>query len=67
MTEPDERLPDVGTPEPAGEHDPEVAEAFAESVPIDPSPEEVSHYLELVGAPEAGTDPDQGESEPTDG
>lgn len=30
-------------------HDPDAAEEFAESVPIDPSPDEVRHYQELLG------------------
>ena len=30
-------------------HDPEVAEDYAESVGVDPSPDEVEHYKELVG------------------
>ncbi|HEY6793088.1 MAG TPA: hypothetical protein VI248_00220 [Kineosporiaceae bacterium] len=49
MTEPDERLPAAGTAEPAGEHDPEAAEDFAEAAPLDPAPDDVNHYLKLVG------------------
>lgn len=44
---------------PDGEPDPDVAEEYAESVPLDPTPEQVEHYLELVGdadEPDAGTD-----------
>jgi hypothetical protein len=40
--------------------DPDVAEEFAESVPIDPTPDQVEAYLELAGAPDAlepATDP----------
>ena len=33
--------------------DPDVAEEYAESIPIDPSPDQVEHYLELAGAPDA--------------
>lgn len=50
MTTPDERLPVVGTAEPGSEHDPEAAEAYAESVGIDPSHEEINEYLKIVGA-----------------
>ncbi|HVE96142.1 MAG TPA: hypothetical protein VNA67_04075 [Pseudonocardiaceae bacterium] len=50
MTTPDERLPAVGTAEPASEHDPEAAEAYAESVSIDPSHDEVNEYLKIAGA-----------------
>jgi hypothetical protein len=43
--------------EPASEHDPERAEQYAESVPVDPSPDEIERYTELTGdtdeAPEA--------------
>lgn len=49
MTAPDERLPDVGTAEPGFEHDPERAEAFAEAVGTDPSPQEIDTYLEIAG------------------
>lgn len=49
MSEPDERLPRAGTGEPASEHDPEAAEAYAESVPIDPTPEQIDRYLEIEG------------------
>ena len=31
------------------EPDADLAEEFAESVPLDPTPEQVEHYLELVG------------------
>ena len=59
MTEPDERLPDPGTAEPSSEHDPEAAEEYAESVPIDPAPDEVAKYLEIVGDEDAvPADPD---------
>ncbi len=42
------------------EHDPEVAEDYAESVGVDPTPEEIQRYAELAGADplEAGTDRD---------
>ncbi|MGH3982786.1 MAG: hypothetical protein ACRDST_08915 [Pseudonocardiaceae bacterium] len=50
MTTPDERLPAAGTAESAGEHDPEAAEAYAESVSIDPSHDEVNEYLKIAGA-----------------
>jgi hypothetical protein len=35
--------------EPGVEPDPDLAEEYAESVPLDPTPEQVDHYLELVG------------------
>ncbi len=50
MTTPDERLPAAGTAEPGSEHDPEAAEAYAESVSIDPSPDEINEYLKIAGA-----------------
>jgi hypothetical protein len=37
---------DVTGPE---EHDPERAEEYAEAVGVDPSPQEVDTYLEMVG------------------
>jgi hypothetical protein len=49
MTAPDERLPDAGTAEPGFEHDPERAEAFAEAVGTDPTPQEIDTYLEIAG------------------
>ena len=50
MTEPDERLPMAGTAEPGGgEHDPERLEALAESMGIDPSPQQVEEYREALG------------------
>lgn len=49
MTEPDERLPNPGAAEPATEHDPEAAEEYAQSVPIDPTPEQIDTYLEIEG------------------
>jgi hypothetical protein len=50
MTTPDERLPAAGTAEPGSEHDPEAAEAYAESVGIDPSQDEINEYLKIAGA-----------------
>jgi hypothetical protein len=50
MTSPDEELPRAGTAEPGSEHDPEAAEAYAESVSIDPTPQEIDAYLEIAGA-----------------
>jgi hypothetical protein len=35
---------------------PDVAEEYAESIPIDPTPEQVEHYLELAGDPDALTE-----------
>ncbi len=49
MSEPDERLPHGGTGGPDAVHDPEAAEEYAESVPIDPTPEQIDRYLEIEG------------------
>ncbi len=49
MTEPDERLPNAGTAEPSGDHDPERLQAIAEGMPIDPSPQQVEAYREAIG------------------
>lgn len=57
MTAPDERLPFAGTAEPSGEHDPEFAETYAESVGIDPAPDEVERYRELIGDPDLPEEP----------
>lgn len=47
--------------------DPDVAEEYAESIPIDPAPDQVEHYLELAGAPDAldedGLDEDRAEGD----
>jgi hypothetical protein len=51
MTTPDEQLPQSGTAEPGSEHDPEAAEAYAQSVGIDPSPDEINEYLKIAGVP----------------
>jgi hypothetical protein len=40
---------EVTSVEPGVEPDADVAEEYAESVPLDPTPEQVEHYLELVG------------------
>ena len=39
----------AGTVEAGVEPDADVAEEFAQSVPLDPTPEQVEHYLDLVG------------------
>jgi hypothetical protein len=39
----------VGDVEAGAEPDADVAEEYAESVPLDPTPEQVEHYLDLVG------------------
>jgi hypothetical protein len=44
----------VGGVEPGTEPDADLAEEYAESVPLDPTPEQVEHYLELVGEDEPG-------------
>lgn len=46
----EEWLPVAGTVEPGSERDPELAEAYAESVGIDPSPDEIDVYLKIAGA-----------------
>ena len=43
----------VGQVEAGVEPDADVAEEYAESVPLDPTPEQVEHYLELVGDEDA--------------
>jgi hypothetical protein len=50
MTTPDERLPAAGTAEPGSEHDPEAAEAYAESVSVDPTHDQINEYLKIAGA-----------------
>jgi hypothetical protein len=52
----------VGVAEPASEHDPERAEQYAQSVPVDPTPEEIARYTELEGdtGGTGGTDPVSG-------
>lgn len=50
MTTPDDELPMAGTAESGSQHDPEAAEAYAESVGIDPSPDEINEYLKIAGA-----------------
>ncbi|MGH3809034.1 MAG: hypothetical protein ACRDRU_20915 [Pseudonocardiaceae bacterium] len=50
MTRPDEQLSVAGTAEPGSRHDPEAAEAYAESVGVDPSADEINKYLEIAGA-----------------
>ncbi len=49
MTTPDEQLPVAGAAEPDSRHDLEDAEAYAESVSIDPSPDEIDEYLKIAG------------------
>ncbi len=51
MSEPDERLPAAGTAEPGSPHDPERAEAYAEEVGTDPTPQQIDAYLALEGEP----------------
>jgi hypothetical protein len=63
MTTPDERLPAAGTAESASEHDPEAAEAYAESVGIDPSQDEINEYLKIAGATPLA---DQSDTAPAD-
>jgi hypothetical protein len=59
VTTPDERLPAAGTAEPGFEHDPERAEAFAEAVGTDPSPQEIDTYLEIAGDEPLGDGSDE--------
>ncbi|HKR50489.1 MAG TPA: hypothetical protein VJT72_13120 [Pseudonocardiaceae bacterium] len=58
MTTPDERLPIASTAEPGSEHDPEVAEAYAESVSVDPTQDEINEYLKIAGAAPLADQPD---------
>lgn len=50
MTGPQEGVPVAGVAEPGSERDPELAEAYAESVGIDPSSDEIDAYLTIAGA-----------------
>lgn len=50
MTSPDEGLSFGDTAEPGSERDPEAAEAYAESVGVDPLQDEIDEYLEIAGA-----------------
>jgi hypothetical protein len=63
VTTPDERLPVVDTAESGSEHDPEAAEAYAESVGIDPSHDQINEYLKIAGAAPLA---DQSDIAPTD-
>lgn len=58
MTTPDDKLPMAGTAESGTQHDPEAAEAYAESVGIDPSPDEINEYLKIAGATPLGDQSD---------
>jgi hypothetical protein len=49
MPTPDEQLPATGGADQGSVHDPEAAEAYAESVGIDPSPDEIDEYLKIAG------------------
>ncbi len=49
MPMPDEQPPASSTAEQGSVHDPEAAEAYAESVSIDPSPDEIDEYLKIAG------------------
>lgn len=49
MPTPDEQLPATGGADQGSAHDPEAAEAYAESVSIDPSPDEIDKYLKIAG------------------
>ncbi len=58
MTIPEEQQPTFDTAEPGSDHDPEVAESYAASVGVDPSHDEIQHYLEIAGAPPLTEQPD---------
>jgi hypothetical protein len=58
MTIPDEPRSAFDTAEPGSEHDPEVAESYAESVGVDPSQDEIQQYLKMAGAPPLTDQPD---------
>jgi hypothetical protein len=58
MTTSNEQLPAAGLAEPGSQHDPEAAEAYAESVGIDPSPDEINEYLKIAGAAPLADQPD---------
>ncbi|MGH3839010.1 MAG: hypothetical protein ACRDSF_25430 [Pseudonocardiaceae bacterium] len=61
MTTPDERLPVAGTAEAGSAYDPEAAEAYAESVGVDPSHQEIDEYLKLAGATPLADQSDTGQ------
>jgi hypothetical protein len=61
MTRPDEQLPVAGMAESGSENDPEAAEAYAESVGIDPSHNEINEYLKIAGATPLSDQPLAGE------
>ena len=50
----------VGEVEHGVEPDADVAEEYAEEVPLDPTPAQVEHYLELVGEAGAPAGPAEG-------
>lgn len=49
-----------GNVESGFDHDPEVAEAYADEVGVDPTPDQIEHYQDLSGA-KAFEDRDSGE------
>ena len=63
MTIPDEQQSAFDRAEPGSEHDPEVAESYAESVGVDPSQDEIQEYLKMAGAPPLTDQPDAGETD----
>jgi hypothetical protein len=69
MSESDDRLLGDGPfpGEPGSEHDPERAEAYADTVGADPTQEQIDNYLELEGEPtlaeQADDDSDEGDAD----
>jgi hypothetical protein len=57
MPTPDEQLPATDGADQGSVHDPEAAEAYAESVSIDPSPDEIDEYLKIAGGEPLHEDP----------
>jgi hypothetical protein len=63
MTIPDEQRPTFDTVESGSRHDPEVAESYAESIGVDPSPDEIQEYLKMIGAPALTEQPDTAQTD----
>lgn len=40
-----------GTAEPSSAHDPEAAETYAEQAGVDPTPDQIEAYKEILGDP----------------
>lgn len=63
MATPQEQLPGAGMAEPGSERDPELAEAYAEAVSIDPSSDQIDAYLKIAGASPLADQPDASQAD----